>query len=130
RVSWSVKKPGFETRNRVFVSNPPRGPMRRFFPVIILAAFAPPAAAFEPTEKYEKREVRGWAVLVHPDVLSHKKDAEAAFAELDAQLKKITEAVPEKPLAALKKVRFWVEWEAKTDGAAEFHWSAGWLMKN
>ena len=106
--------------------------MRPFFltPLLLLVALAPSAPAFDPTDKYEKREVRGWSVLVHPDVLDNKKQADAAFEELDAQLKKIVEAVPEKPLGELKKVRIWVEWEAKKKGAAEFHVSAGWLKDN
>src|SRR5207248_2653244 len=35
-----------------------------------------------------------------------------------------------KPLAELKKVRLWMEWEAKKNGAAEFHASLGWLKDN
>jgi hypothetical protein len=38
--------------------------------------------------------------------------------------------VPEKPLAELKKVKFWIEWEAKKNGAAEFHTSKRWLKDN
>jgi hypothetical protein len=104
--------------------------MRPLLTLPLLLTLIPASLAFEPTDKYEKREVRGWTVLVHPDVLAQRKDADAAFDELDAQLKKITEAVPEKPLANLKKVRIWVEWEAKKGGAAEFHPSAGWLKDN
>jgi len=92
--------------------------------------FASPALAFDPTDKYVKREMQGFTVLVNPEVEKHPDDAKAAFAELDSQLKKINETVPEKPLAALKKVRFWVEWETKKNGAAEFHASAGWLRDN
>ncbi len=69
-------------------------------------------------------------MLVHPEVLKHPAEAKAALAELDAQLKNVTAVVPEEPLAALKKVRIWVEWEAKKGGAAEFHVSAGWLKGN
>src|SRR5437868_5548402 len=96
----------------------------------VLLPLAPSASAFDPIEKYAKREVQGFTVLVHPEVEKHADDAKAAFAELEAQLKKINEVVPEKPLAALKKVKFWVEWEAKKNGAAEFHVSAGWLKDN
>ena len=102
----------------------------RSLALVLTLASAPPAAAFEPTEKYAKREVRGFTVLVHPEVEKHPEEAKAALAELDAQLKKVCEVVPEKPLAALKRVRFWVEWEAKKNGAAEFHPSAGWLKDN
>jgi len=90
----------------------------------------PTTAPFDPVEKYSKREVRGFTVLIHPEVEKHPDDAKAALAELDSQLAEIERVVPEKPLAALKKVRFWVEWEAKKNGAAEFHVSAGWLREN
>ncbi|MDB5309967.1 MAG: hypothetical protein JWO38_4169 [Gemmataceae bacterium] len=110
-----------------------QGGLVRQFPLIFLAVLLgppAPAAAFDPTEKYEKREVRGFAVLVNPEVLKHPDEAKETFAELDAQLRNLAAVVPEKPLAGLRKVRIWVEWEAKKNGAAEFHHSAGWLKDN
>src|SRR5438105_2769318 len=101
--------------------------MRLVAPLIALFAFAPPARAFDPTDKYETRTLRGFTVLVNPEVAKHPEEAKEAFAELDAQLENLSAVVPAKPLAELKKVRFWVEWEAKKNGAMEFHWSAGWL---
>lgn len=98
--------------------------------LVVLLACCTPVRAFDPTEKYARREVQGFTVLVHPEAEKHPDEAKAAFAELEAQLKKINEVVPEKPLAALKKIRFWVEWEAKKNGAAEFHVSARWLKDN
>lgn len=98
--------------------------------VAVLLLAAPRAGAFEPTANYTKREVQGFAVLVHPEVEKHPDEAKAALAELDAQLKRVCEVVPEKPLAALKKVKFWVEWQTKKNGAAEFHTSKGWLKDN
>lgn len=92
--------------------------------------FTSPARAFDPIERYERREVCGFTVLVHPEALKHPDEMRATFAELESQLRKIDAVVPEKSLAALKKVRIWVEWEAKKNGAAEFHTSAGWLKAN
>jgi hypothetical protein len=89
-----------------------------------------PASAFDPSEKYAKREIQGFTVLIHPEVEKHPDEAKAAFTELEAQLKNINEVVPEKPLSALKKIKIWVEWEAKKGGAAEFHPSAKWLKDN
>ena len=60
----------------------------------------------------------------------HEKEAEALFAELDAQLAALVEVVPDGPLEKLRKSRFWVEWRAKKDGAMEYHRSAGWLKDN
>lgn len=99
-------------------------------PLIALLFLTSPASAFEPTANYKKREIQGFAVLVHPEVEKHPAEAKEAFAELDAQLKTLAGVVPEKPLASLKKIKFWVEYEAKKNGAAEFHVSAGWLKDN
>jgi hypothetical protein len=104
--------------------------MRRLLIPALLLAFSSRSPAFDPIETYAKREIQGFTVLVHPEVEKHPEEAKAAFAELESQLKKVCEVVPEKPLAALKKIRFWVEWEAKKNGAAEFHPSAGWLRAN
>lgn len=98
------------------------------WPAVALALLsAAPGRPFAPTSAYEARTVRGWAVLVHPEVLKHRPEADAALRELDGQLGRVAAAVPAGPLAELRKVRVWVEWEAKPRGAAEFHVSAGYL---
>lgn len=98
-------------------------------PLLLALSFFP-APPFTPTARYDLREVRGFAVLVHPDVERHPADAKAALAELGAQLARINRVVPAKPLSALRGVPIWVEWEAKRGGAAEFHVSPGWLKEN
>lgn len=98
--------------------------------VALVLLFAPRAAAFEPTANYTKREAQGFTVLVHPEVAKHPEEAKVAFEELESQLKKICAVVPEKPLAELKKVKFWVEWQVKKNGAMEVHWSQNWLKDN
>ncbi len=104
--------------------------MRSLISLVVIALGSQSTFAFDPIEKYNKREIQGFTVLVHPEVDKHPEEAKAAFAELDAQLKKINEVVPEKPLASLQKIKFWVEWETKKNGAAEFHVSSGWLKDN
>ncbi|MCI0700640.1 MAG: hypothetical protein L0241_06125 [Planctomycetia bacterium] len=105
--------------------------MKHFFAsAILLLLSAPQARAFEPTENYKKREIAGFIVLVNPEVEKHPDEAKIAFEELESQLKKVCEVMPEKPLAQLKKVKFWIEWQVKKNGAAEFHVSKGWLKTN
>lgn len=102
-----------------------------FLPIILLSWFAGgPGIAFEPTTSYSRHEVRGFHVFVHPEVERHPDDLKAAWAELETQLTAIEEVVPDQPLAALKRVRIWMEWAVKANGAAEFHVSAGWLKDN
>jgi hypothetical protein len=85
----------------------------------------PAGTAFDPTESYSKREILGYKILVNPAVDKHPDEAKAAFAELETQLKRIEEVVPEKPLASMKKIKFWVEWDINKNGATEFHVSKG-----
>jgi hypothetical protein len=101
-----------------------------FLSAVLLILLAPRAVAFEPSENYTKRTVRGFTVLISPEAEKHADELKVAIEELDLQLKKICEVVPEKPLAALKKVKFWLEWQTKKNGAAEFHVSRGWLKDN
>jgi hypothetical protein len=82
---------------------------------------------FSPTEVYQKETFRGFTILINPEVLKHQEEAEQMKLELNKQLEAIASVLPAKPLADLRKVRIWVEWEKKKDGAAEFHPSATWL---
>jgi len=105
--------------------------MPRLYSLLVLFIAAATAHAdYDPTENYAKREVRGFTIYVNPEVDKHPEDAKAAFAELDAQFKNIIDTVPDKPLKRLKEVKFWIEWEVKKNGAAEFHTSRAWLKEN
>jgi hypothetical protein len=97
---------------------------------LLIAAAPPEAVRFTPTADYQSREVCGVKVLVHPEVRKHPDEADLAFEELEAQLKRLEDVVPQPALAELKKVRIWIEWEAKPNGAAEFHVSKDWLVEH
>jgi hypothetical protein len=96
----------------------------------VCVALAQPSAGFLATADYQTRELCGFTLLVNPSVLDHPDDAETMLEELESQLKQIEKSVPKAALAELKKVRFWIEWEAKPGGAAEFHVSENWLKDN
>jgi hypothetical protein len=85
---------------------------------------------FDPASVYNKETLQGFTVLMHPEVLRHPRDAEDLRRELGGQLAEVARVVPAEPLAALQKVRIWVEWNRKENGAAEFHVSAAWLKEN
>ena len=78
---------------------------------------------------YQRESIQGFTVLFHPQVLDHRRAAEDVRVELERQLKHVSEVVPELALAALRKVRIWVEWN-KRRNASEFHPSAAWLEAN
>jgi hypothetical protein len=102
--------------------------------VLCSAVTVAPTAAqeqkFTPTSAYKKEFIEGFLVLINPEVLKQKEDTQELRKELRAQFTAIGRVVPVGPLAVLKRVRIWVEWEKKKEGAAEFHPSAAWLKEN
>jgi hypothetical protein len=97
------------------------------------APTSPPTAAdktFDPTSAYQIELIQGFTVLINPEVLNHREEARQMRNELDEQLTAIVRVMPAQPLVALQQVRIWVEWEARRNGAAEFHPSAVWLQEN
>ncbi len=103
-------------------------------PWMLLAAWCastvPGAHAFDEIDVYADETIHGFTVLVHRDVEAHPDEAADMRRELRHQLHVIGETLPKKQLAELRKVRIWVEWEAKPNGAAEFHPSAEWLREH
>lgn len=85
---------------------------------------------YDPTTAYHGESIHGFTVLVHQEVLAHEEDAAAARKEMTRQLQEVARVLPAEALAALRKVRIWVEWDQKPDGAAEFHPSAQWLEEH
>lgn len=83
----------------------------------------------DPTSTYQKQSIHGFTVLINPVVLTHPQAARAMQDELTSQLAAISQVMPAKPLAVLRKVWIWVEWDNR-EGAAEFHPSAAWLQQN
>lgn len=99
---------------------------------ILLASAQVPASchAFAPTSDYKERTIQGFTVRVNRSLAEHKREAADAFKELESQLRKIARVVPAGPLADLRKVRIWLEWNDKPEGAAEFHPSEKWLTEH
>lgn len=85
---------------------------------------------FTPTEKYQKRVLAGFTVLIHPEVIQQKKPGLEAIQFIEGQLKTLNSTLPKDKLELLHKVRIWMEWEGRKNGAAEFHPSAVWLKRN
>ncbi len=85
---------------------------------------------FSPSSVYQQETIEGFAVFIHPQVIEHPDDTAAARKELASQLKAIERVLSDEHWTAMKKVPFWIEWEAKPRGAAEFHPSANWLKQH
>lgn len=105
--------------------------MRRSVWVLLLMLPYASAVAFSPTSAYEEREVRGWKILVHQDLLtSHSALADEVFDLLDSQLHQIVRVVPAGALEKLRTVPIWVEVRDKNYPCMCYHPSAEWLGAN
>lgn len=92
---------------------------------LALLAGDPP---FAPTDAYESRTVRGWTVLVGPDLLADEPElADRALELLDQQLYQVTRAVPAEALAKLREVRIWLERDEPHHPCMAYHPDPGWL---
>ncbi|MGL4460876.1 MAG: hypothetical protein ACRC1K_01895, partial [Planctomycetia bacterium] len=98
--------------------------------MVLTTVFAVAAEEFTPTAAYGRSKVEGFEVLVHPELKLHPVEAATAEEELRSQLKTIVRTLPAAAVTELKKVRLWMEWRAKPEGAAEFHPSREWLTEN
>lgn len=85
---------------------------------------------YDPTSAYERQSVHSFTILINRRVLANKQAAAEAQKEWERQLKEIVRVMPTGPLAALREVKIWVEWDKKENGGAEFHPSAKWLQDN
>jgi hypothetical protein len=114
-------------------------------PVLVLAADRPagttsaPATrptttqsrpAFDPTSLYKVRDILGWKVLVHPDLLAQEELAKATLDEMEHQLYQVTRRVPPKAVEKLKKVPFWMELKDRDVLCACYHPSRQWLSQH
>lgn len=83
---------------------------------------------FDPTDRYERKKIEGWNVLVNKDLLA--KSPELADQTLDLlriQLYQIGRTVRRKPLSDLKTITIWVEEDEPHHPCMAYHPDAGWL---
>lgn len=97
-------------------------------PVCLMAQEKPPT--YDPTSAYARRTMQGFTVYVNPKAQAHPMETMEALTLLDSKLAEIGRMVPKDRLKVLRKVAFWVEWEAKPNGAAEYHNNREWLQEN
>jgi hypothetical protein len=116
---------------------------------VLLLAFGPPGeaeesgrhavpetAAEKPVRQNppprEQREILGWRVHVHRDLLEKEADATArALAGLESMLGEIVRDVPAPAVAKLKKVALYLSPSYGGDGShAEYHPGEQWLIDN
>jgi hypothetical protein len=92
---------------------------------------APDGPPFDPTERYESREIEGWTVLVHKGLLETEPDLAArVLTLLRWQLYQVVRKVPGPAVAKLRTVRIWVEENEPHHPCMTYHPDAGWLRQH
>ena len=87
----------------------------------------PASQAYAPTSAYAVKDVEGWKVYVHKDLLGDKKAlGDEAVKLLGVHLYEITRRVPGGALAKLRRVPIWVEENPRVTCAC-YHPSRRWL---
>jgi len=86
----------------------------------------------KPTNYYEPRQLRGWTLRIHKDLLEEKNQQLLAetLKELDNHLYRIERVVPDKAVGELKKVVLWLEHDNPKGRHAHYHPSVEWLKAN
>lgn len=85
---------------------------------------------FTPTADYLVHELRGFRVLVNPELAQQPALCGPVLDVLDAQLQAVARAVPDRALTALRQVPIWVERAMPKTACMCFHVSRGWLLAN
>jgi hypothetical protein len=99
------------------------------FALLLLTALALPAAEprWDPVERYEARQLEGWTLRVHPDLLAQPALASNTLRLLEFQLYQITRVVPSNALARLREIPIWVELAHPRHPCMCYHVSPEWL---
>ena len=116
-------------------------PARRFWGTLplVVALFTAVAAAeaYEPTSHYTVKNIEGWKVYVHKDLLPGGKHAETgavALGRLKGDMIEVRRWMPDEPLKKLLKVGIWLEVDS-TNGphgrtpTFHYHPEKDWLEK-
>jgi hypothetical protein len=78
---------------------------------------------------YEEREIRGWTVMVHPELATTDNELGAQVLELlDHRLFDIEHVVPSEAVGKLKGVTIWMDLEDSRVPGGVYHPSREWLV--
>lgn len=93
---------------------------------------APPAAVYDSVERYEPRELEGWQILIHKDLLEADRAElfRPMWRELENQLYRVTRVVPHTALVELRKIPIWVEVAHPKHPCMCYHPDGKWLADN
>jgi hypothetical protein len=88
-------------------------------------------AKFDPTDRYEVRQVEGWRLLVNKDFTRERADLCAETLKVAGQqLFNIVRHVPAPAVAKLRQIPIWVEFCEPHHPCMAYHPDAGWLREH
>ncbi|MGB9690354.1 hypothetical protein [Thermogutta sp.] len=85
---------------------------------------------YRPTCEYKVEHLLGWKLYVAPDLLEDQELNQRVFAELERQLKQISEAVPPEALKKIMQVPIWVEKYEGHHPCMAYHPDPEWLRSH
>ncbi len=89
------------------------------------------APGFDPTDRYEVRQVEGWTVLVNKTFLADEPElSEKTLKWLENQLSQIVHKVPSEAVSRLRTVKIWVEENESHHPCMAYHPDEGWLRNH
>ncbi|WP_095415310.1 hypothetical protein [Thermogutta terrifontis] len=89
-----------------------------------------PPPKYRPNSEYQVQHLLGWKLYVAPDLLEDQELSNRVFAELERQLKQITEAVPPEALKKIMQVPIWIEKQEGHHPCMAYHPDPGWLRNH
>lgn len=96
------------------------------------AAVDKPVAKYDAVDRYAERQIEGWRVLVHRDLLAADRAElrERTLKLLSDHLFRITTQVPEAAVVQLRTIPIWMEVAHPKHPCMCYHSDAGWLREN
>lgn len=88
-------------------------------------------AKFDPTDRYETRQIEGWSVIINKGFLAdHPELAKQTLELLRVQLYQILRTLPKKVDDPLRTIKIWVEFNEPHHPCMAYHPGADWLREN
>jgi hypothetical protein len=98
---------------------------------VLLPSSPDEPSRFEPTDRYEARQVEGWTILVNKKFLSEQPElADRALTLLRFQLYQVARRLPEKAVESLRTIKIWLEENEPHHPCMAYHPNPGWLKEH
>ena len=97
---------------------------------LLLVTATVAAQAYDRIEQYETRQLEGWTLRVHRQLLNETVLVEDTLRLLECQLRQIVRVVPTNALTRLREVPIWIELAHPRHPCMCYHPSAEWLREH